>query len=66
MNEKDADATTQASEGDFLSCLLGSEPVQPSVPAKKLFLSCLLGSELGVIRFQETVSFLSCLLGSEQ
>ena len=50
---------------DFLSCLCGSELLNPCRGAQHDFLSCLCGSELGKDFDLASVPFLSCLCGSE-
>ena len=50
----------------FLSCLRGSEPIQPSEFIHRNFLSCLRGSERATLAAGDAGNFLSCLRGSEQ
>ena len=49
----------------FLSCLHGSEPINPPTLNAADFLSCLHGSERDIYIVGSSASFLSCLHGSE-
>ena len=53
-------------DGDFLSCLCGSEHRAKGRIAAGVFLSCLCGSELSVDAAIAAQGFLSCLCGSER
>ena len=53
-------------EGDFLSCLCGSDHVINALKSSIDFLSCLCGSDHKPLDVFISSDFLSCLCGSDQ